>query len=189
MKPAWTKDPGGESAPEPDGPALASNESGAESRSGRWRTIVAAAAVVMVAIVVGAVLVGRPRTDGDLQVSDAVVGANDATVVAAYLVIDNPGPADRLVSVTSPDAAEVTLHATVTDGGLSRMEDVESMDVPADDELRLDPGGNHLMIEGTDSPVTDGSTIRLHLEFERAGDRDVVARAVPLAELPERLPR
>ena len=196
MKPAWTKAdaPSGDGeTKDPDEPTREPAEPGSDPTEpragGRTRLVTAGVAALVVVAVVAVLAIRSGPGNGDLRVSDAVVGANDAAVVAAYLVIDNPGPADRLVSVTSPDADEVTLHATVTDGGLSRMEDVETMAVPADGELRLDPGGSHLMIEGTASPVTDGDTIRLHLEFERAGDRDVVARAVPLAELPERLPR
>ncbi len=126
---------------------------------------------------------------GPVSVSDAVVGANGSDVVAAYLVIRNPGPADELVGVSSPDADHVTMHFTRQGGGLSAMEDASTMEVPADGVLRLDPGGSHLMVEETHVSVTAGTRIRLHLDFERSGGRDVVAIAVPLAELPDRIPR
>ena len=181
MKPAWTR----ALSTDDVAPSDVDRPPSAGSYR-RWYLVAAAAAAVIAVVLAVRFLTGGA---GDLRVSDAVVGANDADVVAAYLVIDNPGPEDRLISASSPDADEVTLHSTVTDGGLSTMEGAGSMVVPADGELRLDPGGSHLMIEGTDEAVTVGSTIRLHLEFERSGGRDVVARAVPLAELPERLPR
>lgn len=124
-----------------------------------------------------------------LTVSDAAVGATGGTDTAAYLTIENRGAADRLVGVDSPDAASVTMHTTVGGGGISAMQDVNSLEVPADGSLRLDPGGTHLMITGTRKVVAAGDVIRLRLHFERSAERDVSATAVPLSELPERVAR
>lgn len=97
---------------------------------------------------------------------------------AAYLVIDNPGPADRLLSASSPAAAHVLLHASVEAEGVLRMEEAaEGLELPAAGELALAPGGAHVMLMGLAEPLEDGATLPLVLTFEAAGE---VAVEVPV---------
>lgn len=131
----------------------------------------------------------RGRGAGPLSVTDAVVGATGGTVAAAYMTIHNPGSVDSLVAASSPDARTVTMHVSEDLGGATIMRSADSMEVPAGGSLRLDPGGSHLMVEGTASPVHVGSTVRLHLRFEHSKALDVDAVAVALADLPERIGR
>lgn len=174
--------------PEPDTPTGSDNSPRPWHRSTRARLGIAILAVLTVG---GAAWVMvRPRTASGpaVTVTDAVMGANDDDVVAVYLVIRNDGPEDRLVDVTSPDAERVSLHLTETRNGLSIMQTTDAVDVPAGGEVRFDPGASHLMAEHTHAPATVGSVIRLSLHFERSGTREIQAVAVPLAELPDRLP-
>lgn len=123
-----------------------------------------------------------------IEVTDAVLGATGATDAATYLVLHNRGPEDRLVGVdVDRGAGVVTMHRTETSGGRSRMQRVESMAVPADGELRLEPGGSHLMVQELSRPVEVGDVVRFRLRFDRSPDVMVRAEAVPLAALPERL--
>ena len=69
-----------------------------------------------------------------------------ASVAAGYLTVRNKGAsADRLVAVTSPAAARVETHITVSDGSISRMREVKGYDIPAGASLELKPRGAHLM--------------------------------------------
>lgn len=126
---------------------------------------------------------GHPK----IVVSDAVAGASGANDAAAYLVLRNTGPQDALVGVDVDGGASATVHRTTTSDGRAQMRHVESMEVPADGELRLDPGGSHIMIEGLEAPLDVGDRLRLTLHFERAPDQRVTVVAVPLESLPDRL--
>ncbi|MBS1838549.1 MAG: copper chaperone PCu(A)C [Actinobacteria bacterium] len=152
--------------------------------------------VLAAALLVGGVTAGcsdggsaGASAGAGLTVTTPAVGATGATDTAAYLTIENHGAADRLVGVTSPDGARVTMHRTDTSGGASTMVSADSLDVPARSSLRLDPGGSHLMVEGLPAAIRAGDRVRLHLTFEHAPPVDVVAPAVPLQDLPDRIAR
>jgi copper(I)-binding protein len=97
----------------------------------------------------------------------------NAPTVAAYFVIHNNGAlADRLLSVDSPIAGAAQLHAHVHADGLMKMQQVQSVDVPAGGDATFAPMGYHVMLlELQDkSRLTDGQRFPLTLHFEKAGD-------------------
>ena len=104
----------------------------------------------------------------------ARAAAHGRSSTAVYLTIRNTGGGDRLVEVSSP-AGEASLHSTSMAGGIMRMRSVEAVDVPAGSAVKLEPGGNHVMLSGLKSPLAAGSTIPLELKFERSGDKKVEA--------------
>lgn len=106
-----------------------------------------------------------------VTVSDAwaAVTPGGATVGAGYMTISNVGPADTLVSVTSPRAPKVELHEMSMDGEVMRMRRVESFTVPADGVVALSPGGFHLMFMDLPTPFVTGETVPVTLTFEHTG--------------------
>jgi copper(I)-binding protein len=104
-------------------------------------------------------------------------------VAAGYMTIANPtATADRLLSATSPRAARVEVHEMSMDGSIMRMRPLERLEIPARGEVRLAPGGNHLMFFGVEEPFAQGQTIPVRLVFEHAGAIDVtlpVRRSAP----------
>lgn len=99
------------------------------------------------------------------------------TVGAAYLVVDNRAKrSDRLLSVSSPRAKKVEVHATVHDVDAVRMKRVDPLHVGAGERLELAPGGTHLMLMGLDAPLREGEQVPLVLRFEVAGEIRVRAR-------------
>lgn len=92
---------------------------------------------------------------------------------AAFFQIMNSGDADdRLVAVSSNAAARVELHTHLEDAnGVMRMREVEDgFPVPAGGMHALARGGDHVMFMGLDAPFEEGSTVRVTLTFENAGD-------------------
>ncbi|MFE1799179.1 copper chaperone PCu(A)C [Streptomyces sp. NPDC059517] len=84
------------------------------------------------------------------------------SMAAGFLVIANDGGTDdRLSSVTSDVAGEVTIHTTV---GQS-MEQVKDLDIPAHGKLVLESGGDHLMFEKLKRKPKEGDTVSLELRF------------------------
>jgi copper(I)-binding protein len=92
---------------------------------------------------------------------------------AVYLVVENPGGADRLIGATVTPAISrtVELHVTEESGGTMVMRAVPGWDVPpAGGSLELKPGGNHVMLIGLNRQLKAGDTLSLTLKFEKAGD-------------------
>ena len=91
-------------------------------------------------------------------------------VAAIYLVVrDEDGNGDRLLSARS-EAGDAELHETREESGLVRMQPArDGLAVPARGELRLEPGGAHLMLTNLSQPLAVGSRVHVTLEFERAG--------------------
>ncbi len=132
---------------------------------------------------------GPPRLT---VVASGVTPARIGDVASVYLVIDDAGGADRLLSATSPEAATVTLHQTksTSDRG-DLMVDLSTLAVPARGQLALVPGGDHLMLHHVYDALDPGDVVRVTVTFERAGDMTVDVPVRPLTELADlaRLPR
>jgi len=142
--------------------------------------------VISVALMLAAVLAacggasgattGGSTTSG-ISVSDAWV-SNPAIADqpgAAYLVIQNNGAADKLLSVTSDVAQTIELHESMMSGGMMQMSPVPSIPVPANSKVELNPGGFHMMLIGLTHPLKTGDKVQLTLNFEKAGKIPVTA--------------
>ncbi|MGP4114209.1 copper chaperone PCu(A)C [Streptomyces sp. 4N509B] len=105
---------------------------------------------------------GTPElTARDAYVPEPITG----DVAAGFLTIDNTGDADdALTSVTSDAAGTVEIHETV-DNSMRR---VDELPVPADGELVLSRGGNHLMLLDLTRRPTEGETLPLTLHFRHS---------------------
>lgn len=145
----------------------------------RWRRA-AGAAVLAAAALAGAG--GCSWGDGAgaggrLEVADAWAAENE-TVAAVYLTIDNGGEADRLVGAETGVAGDVSVMdhggADPSAHGTPDGDDGDGVDLavpPGPTELA--PGGRHVMLTGLTRPLRPGDRIPLTLEFERAGTRSV----------------
>lgn len=121
---------------------------------------------------------------GDGSAADDAVTITDAwsrttppgtTVGAVYFTATSDGD-DALVgaAVDATIAATATLHMTATDGsGGTSMEALDSLAVPADGELVLEPTGNHVMLVDLAGPLEEGDSFDLTLTLETAGDETV----------------
>jgi hypothetical protein len=114
-------------------------------------------------------------TAGGLAIIGVLVRATTNDVSAAYFTVKNTGPADRLVKATADVTANVQLHEVVTQGGTAKMQQVQGLDVPANGQLELKPGGYHVMLLDLKSPLKQGQTVKLDLRFEKAGTITVMA--------------
>jgi copper(I)-binding protein len=112
-----------------------------------------------------------------VKVSDAWARATaQGQVGAVYATIRNEGgERDRLMAVSTDRASMAMIHEGRMEGGIARMRMVHSLDVPAGAEVKLAPGGNHIMLEGLKAPLAAGERFQLTLQFERSG-----AVAVPV---------
>ncbi len=129
-----------------------------------------------------ALLTGACGGGGELSVDDAWArtSAGMQEAGAVYMTITGGDEADRLIGVSvSSDVAQVAeLHETaMTEGGegMMSMQQVTAIDIPADGEATLEPGGFHVMLMKLAQPLATGSTVDLTLTFENAGTVTVSA--------------
>ena len=109
---------------------------------------------------------------GDLTIEKPWARATPkgAEVGAAYLEIRNGGgEADRLTGGTA-DFANVEIHEMSMQGNVMQMREVKGgLAIPAHGDVKLTPGGYHLMLTGLKHPLVKGETAKVTLTFERAG--------------------
>ena len=127
---------------------------------------------------------------GKIEVEDLWVRASAPNQAngAGYLEIENDAnTADRLVSVSSDAAERVELHTIQKEEGVARMRHLpDGVEVPADGEVKLAPGGHHVMFMKLKQPFTEGSEVPAVLKFEKAGEVAVKFKVKPLAYQPDR---
>jgi copper(I)-binding protein len=98
-----------------------------------------------------------------------------APTAAGYLVIRNAGTvSDRLTAAETPRASRVELHEMSVTDGIMRMRPITSgIALPPGTEVRLAPGGQHLMLIAPQGGFEQGARVPVTLVFERAGRVDV----------------
>lgn len=112
----------------------------------------------------------------------APVGGGDRT--ALYLTLVNQSTiADTLVAVSSEAAGRAELHTQAERNGMVMMEPVESLVLPARGELRLEPGGHHIMLLELNRAIQPGDTVRTELVLSRGGTVPVMAEVRSYADL------
>lgn len=88
---------------------------------------------------------------------------------AVYLSMKNYAAVpDRLVGASSPIAEQVEIHTHAMEGGMVTMRRLVDIVLNPGEYVRLEPGGNHLMLIGLKEPLKEGGQIPLTLEFENA---------------------
>jgi copper(I)-binding protein len=102
-------------------------------------------------------------------------------ILAAYMTLVNPADrADRLLSAHSPLAGTIEIHRMIIKNGMMDMDAIPFLTIPAKGEVKLQPGGTHLMIYGMKRELSAGDRLPLELTFEHGGLRklDVPVRKV-----------
>lgn len=122
----------------------------------------------------------HPAKPKALGVEDAWVrlAAVPGRPAAGYVTIKGGATADRLVSVTSAKAARVELHAGGMEHGMATMHPISGLDVPAGDEAKLAPGGDHAMLFGIDPAIRPGDALPLTLRFASGTKLTTAAKTI-----------
>lgn len=83
---------------------------------------------------------------------------------------------DQAVALRGASSAaygSVMLHKSSTDGGMGRMEMVDSLTVPAHGKAALSPGGYHLMLMNAPKALAVGDKVMVTLLFGDGSKSDV----------------
>lgn len=86
---------------------------------------------------------------------------------AAFMTLINTGSTARaLVGASSPVSTVVELHTHRHEDGMMRMRRLERIDIPAQGQTVLAPGGLHLMLIGLRQALQPGDQVALTLVFD-----------------------
>ncbi len=104
---------------------------------------------------------------------------------AGYLTLSASKDHIALTAISSPKAAKVEMHETMSSGSMSSMRPLARIDVRYG-EIVFAPGGRHLMLFGVDPALKPGDHIPLVLQFSNGGVAAVSARVIgPGDEVPD----
>ncbi len=104
----------------------------------------------------------------EIEIHDAWIKQLPPTVPmrAGYLTLHNSGPsAMELTGASSEAFQRIEIHRSYEQDGMMRMDRVDSIELPACSEFRLEPGGYHLMMMMPVEPTEPGDRVDLVLEF------------------------
>jgi hypothetical protein len=139
-----------------------------EKTVARFRFIILAAIASLTALPA----LAQEFKGGDITIDKAWSRATPkgAAVGVGYLVIHNHGAApDKLIGGVA-DFGNVSVHEMSKDNGVMRMRELTSgLEIPANGEVALTPGGYHIMFTGLKQPLKKGESVKASLTFEHAG--------------------
>jgi periplasmic copper chaperone A len=105
---------------------------------------------------------------------------------AAYVTFRNTGDQlEELVDISTPAAAHPEVHEMEEEGGVMKMRPAGPLEIPPGEEVRLEPGGMHIMLMQLQQPLEEGESIPITFTLREAGEITVSA---PIASLAARTP-
>ncbi|MBN8832355.1 MAG: copper chaperone PCu(A)C [Sphingomonadales bacterium] len=85
------------------------------------------------------------------------LNANPQAPSAAYFTIHGGGEPVTLRGVTTEEAVRLEIHESMMKGGMASMKPIDAIDIPAGKTVKLEPGGQHIMLWSVNpAAVTDG---------------------------------
>jgi len=118
-------------------------------------------------IAIAGLLLATPAAAAKVQISDAWIRALPApSPSGGYFTLKNTGKSEiTLTGAKSPGCGMLMLHRSKEMGGMSSMEDVASVPVPAGGEIHFAPGGCHLMCMDPTPAIKPGANVSVTLQF------------------------
>jgi len=119
------------------------------------------------------------HTDGGIVVKDAWVreAPPNAKVLAAYMTIENHTNKEKvLTGVSSSAFGKIEIHKTVHKGDMATMEQQKELPVAVESEVKLQPGGLHLMLFNPEKAPKAGDDISFTFKFANGSTSMVTAK-------------
>jgi copper(I)-binding protein len=130
----------------------------------------------------GAVYMNLESADGDTLLS-ASVPSDIAGKTEIHETVDSeeamdPGSTmDTMEEGMSSEEGTSMEEDSSMDASMMGMREVDSIELPAGQEVKLEPGGYHVMLLDLKQPIEMGDTIEVTLDFQNAGEINVEAGA------------
>lgn len=104
-----------------------------------------------------------------------------AAATAAFMALKNTAKGDHaLVSAKAYINKTTELHTHIHDNGVMRMRQVPKIDLPAGQNVALQPGGLHVMLIGLNESVKEGQAIKIDLTFDDGSTKTIEAIGRPI---------
>jgi len=119
----------------------------------------------------------RPKT---VTIDDPWMrSGNKGNNAAIYLTIKNSTDWPvNLISANVDKADETQIHMSMTaSNGMTSMQHQQNVTIPANDEVKFEPGGLHIMLIGLKDDIREGEKINITLNFEGI---DAISLEVPV---------
>lgn len=132
--------------------------------------------------ILAALLLPSPAFASDLMVSGAWIPTAPpaAKTHAAYLSVHNHSDTPRvLVKVSAEGYGMSHLHESKETDGVATMSMLHQIEIPAGGMLMMKPGGLHVMLMRSKTPITEGASVPLTLEFANGDTLTVDAEVKP----------
>lgn len=97
------------------------------------------------------------------------------TTGVAYVTLHSTSD-DALVSITSPVAKSIELHTHLKENGILRMRKLDSIPLPANTKVTLEPRGLHIMLYKLTRPLKEGDRFKAILHFTHAKPQQVTVQ-------------
>lgn len=107
--------------------------------------------------------------DNRLEIDDAWIAEAPpvSKVMAAYMEIENETAQDRqAVSLECKEFARAEFHRTIEEDGIASMQHQQVLDIPANTELELEPGGYHIMLFNPARRLLAGNKTECSMKFD-----------------------
>lgn len=120
-----------------------------------------------------ATVANGPAAPAGLVISDATVNlpaVSGNPGVAYFTLSQTGGPAQKIVAVHVDGFERAELHESRSEGGVSSMGQVQSVDVTPDKPATFAPGGLHVMLFDAKALPKPGSTVELTVTLDN-GDK------------------
>lgn len=131
--------------------------------------------IVVAFLLVAVVGCAKEHTGDPIVVRDAWIREPPPRSPAAgYLVLENRGgDSVELVAVATEAAEQTEIHVMEYKDDRMTMRQVAKLQVPAGEEVALEPGGAHLMLMELRQPLRDGDEVELVLRFGDGTERRI----------------
>ncbi len=116
-----------------------------------------------------------------LQAYASSISAQDAQLrwlpnelpAAGYVtLINHSDKSVDLMAVESPDYQMVMLHQTVSTGTTQKMHMVDTLTIPARSQIKIEPGGYHVMLEKPKRAIQPGGIVQVRFHFSNGEKLD-----------------
>lgn len=116
-----------------------------------------------------------------IDVTGSKEAQNPAPVAGGFLTVANAGADDRLVAARVDFAGRAEIHEMAMEGDVMKMRQLsDGLAIPAGATVELKPGGYHLMFMDLKQPLVEGETVKVTLQFEKAGEVEVPMTVGPM---------
>lgn len=120
---------------------------------------------------------------GDVSVEEGYVRAMPPgqPVSAAFMTLSNAGKQVRtVVAFSTPVAARAELHRSVREGDQVRMEELAQLTIAPGEQVKLAPGGLHLMLIGMQRSPSPGDEVSVTVQFQ---DGEKIEARLPVVDM------